>query len=355
MIKGLFWSRSFKSFSLFSASSNKARCLFAISSAIFKQGSPPFHSNTRLSLSSHSLPKNPNGATFKNQPPPPKIDAADEGERRGKPSASLLRLSQAQTEPPSGGGRKTSPCPPSTTSQTPSPPLPSENSPSPCPPSTPSQQPSPPPCNWSCHRCRRRRETSPEASTGSAASHIGETSYGGLVAPSRKPLFAGKLRSNKGLRTRMVREYMFGRGSRGSSQSSRGRGRGRGRAAPSSKHTPSPSPTTSTLGTSHVSPTIHPAPPASLPQPAATDPQQLAPSSQANTDSSHASQPDPPSQQVVRVPITWDGQKGYVYAYLISKFEPDNNECTQAISDVIELMLNEPWINYSEIPADVQK
>ncbi|MED6115402.1 hypothetical protein PIB30_090129 [Stylosanthes scabra] len=29
--------------------------------------------------------------------------------------------------------------------------------------------------------------------------------------------------------------------------------------------------------------------------------------------------------------------------------------CTQAISDVIELMLNELWINYSEIPADVQK
>ncbi|MED6170106.1 hypothetical protein PIB30_027706 [Stylosanthes scabra] len=99
--------------------------------------------------------------------------------------------------------------------------------------------------------------------------------------------------------------YMSGRGSRGSSQSSRGRGRGRGRAAPSSEHTPSPSPTTSTPGTSHVSPTIPPAPPAPSPQPAATDPQQLAPSPQANADSSHASQPDPPSQQVVREGFTW--------------------------------------------------
>ncbi|MED6118527.1 hypothetical protein PIB30_003744 [Stylosanthes scabra] len=33
---------------------------------------------------------------------------------------------------------------------------------------------------------------------------------------------------------------------------------------------------------------------------------------------------------------------------------PDNNVCTQAISDVIELMLKEPWINYSEIPVEVQ-
>ncbi|MED6172329.1 hypothetical protein PIB30_049118 [Stylosanthes scabra] len=139
---------------------------------------------------------------------------------------------------------------------------------------------------------------------------------------------------------------MSGRGSGGSSQSSRGCDRGRGRAAPSSEHTLSPSPTTSTPATSHVSPTIPPAPPAPSLQPAATDSPQLAPSLQANADSLHASQPDPPSQQVVRVPITWDGQKG---------FKPDNNECMQAISDVIELMLNELWINYSEIPADVQK
>ncbi|MED6126022.1 hypothetical protein PIB30_074375 [Stylosanthes scabra] len=94
-------------------------------------------------------------------------------------------------------------------------------------------------------------------------------------------------------------EYMSGRGSsRGSSQSSHGSGRGRGRAALSSEHTLSPSPTTSTPDTSQVA------------------------------------------------PITWDGQKGY---------DPDNNDCTQAISDVIELMLNEPWLNYSEIPEDVQK
>ncbi|MED6208005.1 hypothetical protein PIB30_041012 [Stylosanthes scabra] len=36
-------------------------------------------------------------------------------------------------------------------------------------------------------------------------------------------------------------------------------------------------------------------------------------------------------------------------------FDPDNNVCTQAISNMIELMLNEPWINYSEILAEVQK
>ncbi|MED6150930.1 hypothetical protein PIB30_077381 [Stylosanthes scabra] len=65
-----------------------------------------------------------------------------------------------------------------------------------------------------------------------------------------------------------------------------------------------------------------------------------------NADSSHASQPDPPAQQRVQIPITWDGQKG---------FDPDNNDCTQAISDVIELMLNELWLNYSEIPENVQK
>ncbi|MED6139234.1 hypothetical protein PIB30_081903 [Stylosanthes scabra] len=55
---------------------------------------------------------------------------------------------------------------------------------------------------------------------------------------------------------------------------------------------------------------------------------------------------DPPTQQVERIPITWDSQTG---------FDPDNNVCTQAISDLIEVMLNEPWINYSEVPADVQK
>ncbi|MED6158474.1 hypothetical protein PIB30_033007 [Stylosanthes scabra] len=36
-------------------------------------------------------------------------------------------------------------------------------------------------------------------------------------------------------------------------------------------------------------------------------------------------------------------------------FSPDNNECTQAISDTIELLLNEPWINYSEIQEDVKR
>ncbi|MED6145121.1 hypothetical protein PIB30_022119 [Stylosanthes scabra] len=57
------------------------------------------------------------------------------------------------------------------------------------------------------------------------------------------------------------------------------------------------------------------------------------------TDSSHASQPDPPTQQVVKIPITLDGQNG---------FDPDNNVCTQAISDVIEHMLNKSWRNYFE-------
>ncbi|MED6110213.1 hypothetical protein PIB30_040855 [Stylosanthes scabra] len=84
----------------------------------------------------------------------------------------------------------------------------------------------------------------------------------------------------------------------------------RGRAALSSEHTPSPSPTTSTLGTSQVTPTIPPATTAPSPQPTATDAQQVAASPQLNADSSHASQPDPPAQQVVQIPITWDGQKG---------------------------------------------
>ncbi|MED6153302.1 hypothetical protein PIB30_100580, partial [Stylosanthes scabra] len=131
---------------------------------------------------------------------------------------------------------------------------------------------------------------------------------------------------------------------RPSSSRSRSRSRGRGRAAPNTEHTPSPSPSTSTLGTSQVAPTIPP-PVALSPRPPVTDSQQVAPSPQLNANSSHESQPDPPTQQVVQIPITWDGQKG---------FDPDNNVCTQAISDVIELMLNKPWINYSEIPADVQ-
>ncbi|MED6161451.1 hypothetical protein PIB30_060844 [Stylosanthes scabra] len=127
---------------------------------------------------------------------------------------------------------------------------------------------------------------------------------------------------------------MSGRGRR-SSQSFRGRGRGRGRIVPSSEHTPSPSPSMSTPGISHVAPTIPPSA-APSPQPPATDFQQDAPSPQLNADSSHASQPDPPTLQVQKIRITWDGQKG---------FDPDNNVCTQAISNVIELMLNEPWIN----------
>ncbi|MED6174737.1 hypothetical protein PIB30_071920 [Stylosanthes scabra] len=123
--------------------------------------------------------------------------------------------------------------------------------------------------------------------------------------------------------------HMSGRG-RGSSQSSRSRGRGRGRAAPSTEHTPSSPPPRP----HQVAPTIPP-PFAPSPQPAVTDSHHAAPSSQLIADSSHASQPDPPTQQVVQIPITWDGQKG-------------------AIFDMVELMLNEPWINHSEILADVQ-
>ncbi|MED6193363.1 hypothetical protein PIB30_018706 [Stylosanthes scabra] len=94
-----------------------------------------------------------------------------------------------------------------------------------------------------------------------------------------------------------------------------------------------------------VAPTIPP-PPAPSTQPPPTDPPQVDPSPQLHADSSQASQPIPPTQQVEQIPITWDGQKG---------FKPDNNVCTQAISDVIELMLNEPWLNFSEVPVDVQK
>ncbi|MED6145175.1 hypothetical protein PIB30_022634 [Stylosanthes scabra] len=125
------------------------------------------------------------------------------------------------------------------------------------------------------------------------------------------------------------------------------RGRGRGRTAVSSEQTPSPSPTTSTpAGTSQVAPTVPPAAAAPSPQPASTDAERVDATPQPHAESSHASQPDPPAQQKEKIPITWDGQKG---------FAPDNNECTQAISDTIQLMLNEPWINYSEIPEDVKR
>ncbi|MED6120636.1 hypothetical protein PIB30_022606 [Stylosanthes scabra] len=138
---------------------------------------------------------------------------------------------------------------------------------------------------------------------------------------------------------------MAGSGSRGSSQSARGRGRGR--MAVSSEQTPSPSPTTSTpAGTSQVAPTVPPAAAAPSPQPASTDAERVDATPQPHAESSYASQPDPPARQKEKIPITWDGQKG---------FAPDNNECTQAISDTIQLMLNEPWINYSEIPEDVKR
>ncbi|MED6146036.1 hypothetical protein PIB30_030829 [Stylosanthes scabra] len=135
---------------------------------------------------------------------------------------------------------------------------------------------------------------------------------------------------------------MAGRRSRGSSQSTRGRGRGR--AVVSSEQTPSPSSTTSTPDTSHVAPTVPPATAAPSQQPASTDAEGVEATPQPHADSSNASQPDPPAQQKEKIPITWDGQKG-----------PDNNECTQAISYTIELLLNEPWINYSEIPEDVKR
>ncbi|MED6164295.1 hypothetical protein PIB30_088276 [Stylosanthes scabra] len=114
---------------------------------------------------------------------------------------------------------------------------------------------------------------------------------------------------------------MSGRG-RGSSQSSRSRSRGRGRSAASTEPAATASPSASTVGVSQVAPTIPP-PPAPLTQPPPIDSPQVALSPQLHGDSSHA-------------------------------FDPDNNVYTQAISDVIELMLSEPWINYSKVPADVQ-
>ncbi|MED6182684.1 hypothetical protein PIB30_031006 [Stylosanthes scabra] len=103
---------------------------------------------------------------------------------------------------------------------------------------------------------------------------------------------------------------MSGRG-KGSSQSSRGCGRGRGRSAPTSEPTATPSPSTSTPGVSQVAPTI---PPLLAPstQPPPTDPPQVDPSPQLHADSSQASQPIPPTQQVEQIPITWDGQKGCI-------------------------------------------
>ncbi|MED6157136.1 hypothetical protein PIB30_020454 [Stylosanthes scabra] len=139
---------------------------------------------------------------------------------------------------------------------------------------------------------------------------------------------------------------MSGRDRGFSQSSSRSHGRGRGRSAPSSEPAATASPSTSTPSVSQVAPTIPPAPTPST-QPPPTGSPQVAPSPhESQPNSSHTSQSDPPTQQVERIPITWDSQKG---------FELDNNVCTQAISDMIELMLNEPWINYSEIPAEVQK
>ncbi|MED6129721.1 hypothetical protein PIB30_110683, partial [Stylosanthes scabra] len=93
-------------------------------------------------------------------------------------------------------------------------------------------------------------------------------------------------------------------------------------------------------------PTVPPAAAAPSPQPASTDAERVDATPHPQADSSHASQPEAPARQKEKIPITWDGQKG---------FDPDNNECTQAISDTIQLMLNEPWINYSEIPEDVKR
>ncbi|MED6146148.1 hypothetical protein PIB30_031845 [Stylosanthes scabra] len=73
-------------------------------------------------------------------------------------------------------------------------------------------------------------------------------------------------------------------------------------------------------------------------RPAATDSQQAAPSPQLNTDSLHVSQAPsriPPLSKSFRL--------------------PSHGIVRRAISDVIELMLNELWINYSEISDDVQK
>ncbi|MED6177218.1 hypothetical protein PIB30_095925 [Stylosanthes scabra] len=125
---------------------------------------------------------------------------------------------------------------------------------------------------------------------------------------------------------------MSGRG-RGSSQSSCSRGRGRGRSAATTEPAATASPSALTVAVSQVAPTIPP-PPAPLTQPPPTDSPQVAPYPQLHGDSSHASQPDPPSKS-----------NGF----------PSPGTVKKAISDVIELMLSEPWINYSKVLADVQK
>ncbi|MED6173188.1 hypothetical protein PIB30_056881 [Stylosanthes scabra] len=83
------------------------------------------------------------------------------------------------------------------------------------------------------------------------------------------------------------------------------------------------------------------------PQPIATDSQEAAPTPQVKADSSHAPKPDSLPRKLRRFPSPGMAKRGI--------FKPGNNACTQEISNVIKLMLNESWIMYSEIPADVKK
>ncbi|MED6117476.1 hypothetical protein PIB30_110310 [Stylosanthes scabra] len=132
-------------------------------------------------------------------------------------------------------------------------------------------------------------------------------------------------------------------GRESSRSSSRGRGRGRGRAVPEA--VPSASPSASTPGTSQVVPSNQ-APLDPSPQPTPADSgAAVAPAGGVDADSSHGSQQVPSAAPPTKTAITWDEQKG---------FAPDNNACTQGISHVIELLYDQSWINYTEVPAEVK-
>ncbi|MED6223782.1 hypothetical protein PIB30_077476 [Stylosanthes scabra] len=140
-------------------SDGKADGNFKIS---FVEQSPPFICKPDTAFSPLTPSSNPNAAPIQTATTHT-LNVLRRRRRQGRTTKLFsgeavrrcLRLLPGKSPPPPRRGRRTLP---------------------PCLPSTPSQQPYPPPCNWSRHRHRRpRRETSPEASTGPAASHIGET------------------------------------------------------------------------------------------------------------------------------------------------------------------------------------
>ncbi|MED6158324.1 hypothetical protein PIB30_031742 [Stylosanthes scabra] len=107
-------------------------------------------------------------------------------------------------------------------------------------------------------------------------------------------------------------------------------------------------------------------PPAALsPEPTPADSQQVVLLPQVNADSSHTSQPDPPTAQVERFPLLgisrmmhglqFHFHEANVVLLASWALKARNCACTQEISNVIELMLNQLWIIYSEVPTDVKK